>query len=216
MAYQLPNGSTFDFASGYTPFFTITAISRATDAVVTAPGHTFTVGQVVMIRSGWWDLDGRAFNVSARTTTTFTLQGADTTDTERNPTGSVLGNVRGVTTWQRIPQILSLNLTGGTTQYTTFSPSGSGKDVSMPTTKSASTMEIGVADDPEQTFFKTIETASRTNIPQVQRLNLNNGSYLLYCTMTDLSKTPSVAQNEIMTRTIYLALQGDSTRYGGA
>lgn len=216
MAYQLPNGSTFDFASGYTPFFTITAISRGTDAVFTASSHPFTVGQVVMIRSGWWDLDGRAFIVSAKTTNTFTLQGADTTDTERNPTGSVLGTARGVTTWQRIPQILSLNLTGGTTQYTTFSPSGSGKDVSMPTTKSAATMEIGLADDPAQPIFKTVETASRTNLPQVQKLNLNNGSYLLYCTMVDLSKTPVVVLNEVMTRTIYLALQGDSTRVGGA
>lgn len=216
MAYQLPNGSTFDFASGYTPFFNITAISRAADAVVTAPGHPFTIGQVVMIRSGWWDLDGRAFRVSAVNGTAFTLQGADTTDTERNPTGSILGNVRGVLTWQRIPQILSINLTGGTTQYTTFSPSGSGKDVSMPTTKSAATMEIGVADDPAQSFFPTVEAASRTNLPQVQRLNLINGSFLLYCTMTDVGKTPTVMQNELMTRAIYLALQGDSTRYGGA
>lgn len=212
MAYQLPNGSTFEFASGYTPFFTVTAITRAANAVFTASGHTLTVGQIVMIKSGWWDIDGRAFRVSAVTATTFTLAGADTTDTKRNA-GTAYGKVRGVTNWVQVPQILNLSLSGGEQQYTTFSPSRSGKEVSRPTTKSAATMQIDVADDKSLPLFATIEAAARTEEIQVQRLTLINKEYILYASLASITKTPKLQRDQLMTRTIYLSLQGDNTRY---
>lgn len=212
MAYQLPNGSTFDFASGYTPFFTITAITRAANAVFTAAGHTLTVGQIVMIKSGWWDIDGRAFRVSARTANTFTLAGADTTDTKRN-SGIIYGTVRGVTSWVQVPQILNLSLAGGEQQYITYSPSRSGKEVSRPTTKSGATMFIEVADDKSLPLFSIIETASRTEETQVQRLTLINSDTILYASLASITKTPKVQRDQLMTRTITLALQGDNTRY---
>lgn len=212
MAYQLPNGSTFEFASGYTPFFTITAITRAANAVFTAAGHTLTVGQIVMIKSGWWDVDGRAFKVSAVTTSTFTLAGADTTDTKRNA-GTAFGKVRGVTNWVNVPQILNLSLSGGEQQYTTFSPSRSGKEVSRPTTKSAATMVLEVADDKSLPLFATIEAAARTQELQVQRLTLINQDFIVYASLASITKTPKLQRDQLMTRTISLALQGDNTRY---
>ena len=212
MAYQLPNGSTFDFASGYTPFFTITAITRAANAVFTAAGHTLTVNQIVMIKSGWWDIDGRAFKVSAVAGNTFTLLGADTTDTKRNA-GTFYGTVRGVSTWVPVPQILNLGLSGGEQQYTSFSPSRSGKEVSRPTVKSGATMTIEVADDKSLPLFATIEAASRTEEIQVQRLTLINQDTILYASLASITKTPKLQRDQLMTRTITLALQGDNTRY---
>lgn len=212
MAYQLPNGSTFDFASGYTPFFTITAITRSTDAQFTAPGHSLTLGQIVMIKSRWWDIDGRAFRVSAVAADKFTLAGADTTDTKRNA-GTFYGTVRGVLSWVKVPQILTLSLTGGDQQYTSFSPSRSGKEISRPTTKSGSTMTIEVADDKSLPLFPTIEAAARTEEIQVQRLTLINSDVILYASLASITKTPKLARDQLMTRTITLALQGDNTRY---
>lgn len=212
MAYQLPNGSTFEFASGYTPFFTITAITRAANAVFTAPGHTLTVNQIVMIKSGWWDVDGRAFKVSAVTATTFTLAGADTTDTKRNA-GTAFGTVRGVITWVQVPQILNLGLSGGEQQFTTYSPSRSGKEVSRPTIKSAATMTLEVADDKSLPLFATIEAAARTQEIQVQRLTLINSDFIVYASLASITKTPKLQRDQLMTRTISLALQGDNTRY---
>jgi len=212
MAYQLPNGSTFEFASAYTPFFTITAVTRAANAVFTATGHTLTVNQIVMIKSGWWDLDGRAFKVTAVSGATFTLGGADTTDTKRNA-GTIYGTVRGVTTWVQVPQILSLSLGGGEQQYTTYSPSRSGKEVSRPTVKSAATFSIEVADDKSLPLFSTIELASETEEIQVQRLTLINQDTIVYASLASITKTPKMQRDQLMTRTISLALQGDNTRY---
>lgn len=212
MAYQLPNGSTFEFASGYTPFFTITAITRAANAVVTAPGHTLNVGQIVMIKSGWWDIDGRAFKVSAVSGNTFTLGGADTTDTKRN-NGTAYGKVRGVLTWVQVPQILTLDLSGGEQQYTTYSPSRSGKEVSRPTIRTGSVMTIEVADDKSLPLFATIEAAARTQELQVQRLTLINKDIIVYASLASVTKTPKLQRDQLMTRTISLALQGDNTRY---
>lgn len=212
MAYQLPNGSTFEFASGYTPFFNITAITRSANAVFTTTGHTLTVNQIVMIKSGWWDIDGRAFKVSAVTTTTFTLAGADTTDTKRNA-GTAYGTVRGVTAWVRVPQILNLELSGGEQQYTTYSPSRSGKEVSRPTVKTGAVMTLEVADDKSLPLFATIEAAARTQEFQVQRLTLINSDFIVYASLASITKTPKLQRDQLMTRTITLALQGDNTRY---
>ncbi len=215
MAYQLPNGSTFDFASGYTPFFNITAITRSENAQITAPGHTFAVGQIVMIKSGWYDIDGRAFRVLTSVPgTSFTIEGADTRDINRNASGAFLGTVRGVSGWIPIPQILEVDLSGGEQQYTTYSPSRSGKEVSRPTVKSASNMSLVVADDPQQVFFATVEAAARTEEFQVQRLNLANTDFIVYCTLASVTRTPNIQRDQLMTRQITLALQGDSTRYG--
>jgi hypothetical protein len=212
MAYQLPNGSTFDFASGYTPFFTITAITRSKDAMFTAAGHTLTVNQIVMIKSGWWDIDGRAFKVSKVSGITFTLAGADTTDIKRN-SGTFYGTVRGVTDWVKVSQILSLNLSGGEQQYTSYSPSRSGKEVSRPTTKTGAVMSIELADDKTLPLFAIVEAASRTEEVQVQRLTLINSDLIVYASLASITKTPKLQRDQLMTRTITLALQGDNTRY---
>ncbi|MDX9668770.1 phage tail tube protein [Pseudomonas sp. P8_250] len=212
MAYQLPNGSTFDFASGYTPFFTITAITRSANAMFTAAGHNLKVNQIVMIQSGWWDIDGRAFKVSSVSGMTFTLAGADTTDTKRN-SGTNFGKVRGVTTWVPVSQILGLNLSGGEQQYTTYSPSRSGKEVSRPTTKTGAVMTIELADDKTLPLFATIEAASRSGEVQVQRLTLINSDLIVYASLASITKTPKLQRDQLMTRTITLALQGDNTRY---
>jgi hypothetical protein len=59
----------------------ITAISKASPAVVTSAAHGYVVGQTVYIYgvAGMVEINGRAYVISARTTNTFTLRGVDST-----------------------------------------------------------------------------------------------------------------------------------------
>ena len=214
MAYTLPNGSTLDFAQTYTPFFTITSVTRGNPTVtVTATGHTFTVGQAVTIRSGWDSIDGRTFIVQSVSTNNFTITGVDTTDTRKNPAGASGGTVRGVLSWIRVPQILTVSFSGGQQQYTDMQYVGSDRAFSLPTIKSSASLQLVVADDPNQTYFAVIEAAEKSKQLQVQRLNIKNGSdRLYYTTFASIDKNPSVNRDELMTRTIYLAMYGDVTR----
>lgn len=98
MSFRLPNGSTVDLAATYGNSVIITAISNAATAVVTAAAHGLSDGDYVEITSGWLGLNGRIFRVDNTTTGTFELEGINTTDTNRYPSGGGAGSLREVAT----------------------------------------------------------------------------------------------------------------------
>ena len=218
MAYRLPNGSTFDFASAYSAAIDVTKISNASEAVVTtATAHTFKDGDIVVLDSAWLRLAGRSFRIKNASASTLTLEGMDTTNTIAYPSGTNAGTgtIRKVVGWVQIPQITEVTFTGGEQQFFTFGFLEDADDRQIPTSKSASSMTLTVADDPEQPFVPIVEAADLDGEARVQRLNLVNGDIILYNSIVSFTSTPTLTRNELMTRTITLSLQGRITRYAG-
>lgn len=213
MAFRLPNGSTFDFASTYSDDVTITSISNANPAVVSATAHGFVAGDIVYVQSGWVKLTGRAFKVGTVTTDTFVLTGVNTTNTQSYPSGSSAGTAKSVETWVNIPQITEVASSGGEQQFYQFGFLEEDEDRQIPTTKSPSTLTLTVADDPSQPYVPVVEAADELKEERVQRLNLVNGDIILYNSIASITNTPSLTRNQIMVRTITLAQQGRVTRY---
>lgn len=213
MAFRLPNGSTFDFAATYAPEVTVTEISNANPAVVTATGHTFVEGDIVVINSGWVKITGRAFRVGEVVTDTFELEGLDSTITTRFPIGTSAGTAKKVATWVNIPQITGVTSSGGEQQFYTFGFLEEDEDRQLPTTKSPSVLTLTVADDPSQPYVSVVEAADELKEQRVQRLNLIDGSTILYVSVASITNTPTLTRNELMQRTITLAQQGRVTRY---
>lgn len=213
MAFRLPNGSTFDFAATYSDDVTITAISNANPAVATATGHPFTLGDIVVVTTGWTKLTGRAFKVGAVTADTFVLTGVNTTSTQAYPAGVSAGSAKSVETWVNIPQITEVASSGGEQQFYQFGFLEEDEDRQIPTTKSPSTLTLTVADDPSQPYVPVVEAADELKEERIQRLNLVNGDIILYNSIASITNTPSLTRNQIMVRTITLAQQGRVTRY---
>jgi len=213
MAFQLPNGSTFNVAAAYDAAVTITAISNANPAVVTAAAHGLSDGDVVLITSGWAKLNGRIARVTDSDTGTFALDGIDTTDTTKYPAGAGAGSVKPVSTWVQVPQITEVNTSGGEQQFATFGFLEEDDDRQIPTTKSPSSMTLTVADDPAQAFVAIVEAADERRAIEAARLNLVNGSSILYSAYLSITSTPTLARNNIMTRAITMSLAGRATRY---
>lgn len=217
MAYKLPNGSTFDFAATYSAPVVVSAISNATEAVVSAAGHTFAVGDIVVLTTGWQKLTERAFRVKSVTaTTSFVLEGVNTTSLTRFPVGASAGSVRKVMTWVRINQIMDVSFAGGDQNFYTWAFLEDQDERQMPTTKSASSLTLTVADDPAQAFVPIVEAADEDDAPRVQRLNLVNGDILLYNSVVSFTSTPTLERDNLMTRTITMSLQGQISRYNAA
>lgn len=217
MAFRLPNGSTFDFAATYSADVTVTSISNAKPAVVTATGHTFVAGDIVHLTTGWVKLTGRAFRVGTVVAgDTFELEGVDTTSVVTYPSGSSAGTVKKVATWVNIPQITEVASSGGEQQFYQFGFLEESEDRQVPTTKSPSTLTLTVADDPAQAYVPVVEAADELREERVQRLNLVNGDVVLYNSIASITSTPSLTRNSLMTRTITLAQQGRVTRYSGS
>lgn len=214
MAARLPNGSVFDFAATYDAEVVVSAITNANPAVATATGHTAVVGDIVILTSGWVRATGRAFRVSAVDAgTTITLEGLDTTDTTIFPIGSSAGSIKSVATWVTLSQITEAASSGGDQQFVTYGYLEEGRDRQLPTVKNPSVLTLTLADDPTLAYVPVVEKADATQALSVQRLNLVDGSIILYVSVASITGTPTLSRNNIMTRTIALSQQGDITRY---
>lgn len=116
----VPTGTIYAVATAFASSKTVTAISNATEAVVSSTAHGYSNGDYVEITTGWGRLNKRAFRVKAVATDTFTLEGANTTNTEFFPSGSSAGTVRKVTTWQQISKIMNPQSSGGDPKNITY------------------------------------------------------------------------------------------------
>lgn len=214
MSFRLPNGSTIDFASGYSAPVAVVGISNAVEAVVTATGHDFVDGDIVELTSGWLKLSGRAFKIKGAVAgTTFTLEGVDTTNTSKYPVDGGIGSVRKVTSFIQIAQILDVTSAGGEQQYTEVVFLEDSDARQIPTTKSPSSLTLNVADDNAQPFVAFVEAADEDAEPRIQRLNLVNGDTILYNSIVSFTSTPSLTRDSVMARTITLSQQGKVSRY---
>ncbi|AIS12647.1 MULTISPECIES: phage tail protein [Pseudomonas] len=213
MGYKLPNGGTFQHAATYAAALAFTAITNASEAVATVVGATLSAGDIVLLSSGWSKLDNKVVRVKAATATAITLEGIDTTDTQIFPAGGGAGSMKKVLTWVQIPQVTDLAFSGGDQNYldVVFLENDQGKQI--PTDKSAASMVLTIADDPAQAFNAVLLAADAGKQVQAARLNLPGNDSLLYGTYTSFSKQPAVSRNNLLTRTVSLALQAEPTRY---
>jgi hypothetical protein len=110
---QVPTGTTFFIASAYATSQPTTAVTNASEAVVTCTAHGYANGDIVEITSGWGRINRRVFRVKAVATNTFTLEGADTTNTNFFPAGTGIGSVRKVNTFTQITGVMNPQSSGG-------------------------------------------------------------------------------------------------------
>lgn len=216
MAYTLPNGSTIDLASSYSAVVEIESISNASPAVATATGHGFTQGDIVLVTSGWSRINNRAFRVGTVTTDTFVLEGVDSTNTTFYPAGGGIGSAKSAETYVSINQVTAVEFAGGDINFLDVQFLESDTQVQLPTVKSAISMTLTVADDPDQPYVPVVEAYDESREIQILRLNLVNDNTILYPAIVTASNTPTVTINELLTRTISLAVQGKPTRFKNA
>ena len=213
MGYKLPNGGTFQHAATYAAALAFNAISNATEAVATVADADLEVGDIVLVESGWSTLNGRVVRVKAATAVSITLEDIDTSDTQSFPAGSGGGTLKKIETWVQIPQVTDVAFSGGEQQYTdvVFLEDKQGRQV--PTDKSAASMVLTIADDPGKSFVKVLEAADAGRKVEAARLNLPGNDTIFYGAYTSFSKQPTVSRNNMLTRTVNLALQAEPTRY---
>lgn len=212
MAYALPNGSTFEIATSLATSKTVTAITNATAPSVSATGHGLVVGDYIVLTSGWSKLNSRVFRVATSTTDAFTIAGVDTTSLQLYPAGQGNGSFQKVVGWTPIQQITEVSFSGGEQQFLNFAFLEDADEKQMPTSKSAISMSLTVADDPSLPYVALVEAADVDLQTRPLKLNLVSGSVMAYNAVVSITSTPTVTRDELMTRTITLSLQSRPTR----
>jgi hypothetical protein len=212
MAISLPNGALVSIAASYAAAANITAISNASSAVVTA-ANTLTAGDYVEITSGWSRLSGKVVRVSSATSSTFTLDGYDTSLTSIYPAGGGVGSFRKILTWTQLSQILSSSSSGGEQQFLEYQLLEGDAQKRIPTVKSAAGLTFSVADDPLLPGYILVSAANDDRLPRGARIDLPSGAKILYNAYMSLNKTPSLEVNAIMAVEVTLSLLAEPVRY---
>lgn len=214
MTVRVPNGSLVAIESGSGAAVNITSITNANPAVVTtSAAHGLVTGDFVEIVSGWSRLTNKIVRVTMLTSTTFSIDGLDTTLTTIYPAGSGTGTVAKVTGFTQLSQITTVNTSGGEQQFLTYQLLEADAQKQIPTFKTPFQVTMTVADDPTLPGFILAGVANDDRLPRAVKITLPDGSLILYNAYISLNRTPSLTVNELMACQVTLSLLAEPTRY---
>jgi len=212
MSVSVPNGALVAIASGYGTAVSVTAVSNAVGAVVTA-ANTFVAGDLVEVTSGWSRLTNKILRVASPTSTDFVLEGYDTSNTAIYPAGGGVGSVRKITGETQLSQILTSATDGGVQQFVNYQFLESEMESRIPTIKSAAGLTFEVADDATQPGYILAGEANDDRLPRAVVVTLPSGSKILYNAYISLNRTPTLTINAVMASQVTLSLLAEPIRY---
>ena len=213
MAVKLPNGATVHIATNYEAAKPVTVATNAVEAVLTVTGHGFNDGDFVLLESGWGKLNERVFRIGGKTNDTFKLVGVDTSDVDVYPAGGGKGSVKRIAGWTQIPQIIEFSTSGGEQQFVDYGFLEDDYEQQIPSTQSALSITVKIADDPSLPGYKAVAKASDAGGKTPLRLVLKGGGQIVYNGYPSLNKTPEMTRNQIMAVTLAYAVSGPAARY---
>lgn len=213
MAARLPDGAIVSLATTYGTAKTVSGISNANPGVATSTAHGLANGALVSVTSGWSNLNNRVVRVAGSATNTFNLDGIDTTSVTQYPAGSGGGSVQEITGFTQIAQIMGFSTSGGEQQFATFSFLEQNFDTQIPTTLSAQSITLDIADDPTLPGYQALKAASDARAIRALRLSMPDGSFILYQGYVSFNETPSVTKGSVMQVRATFSLQGRPVRY---
>nr|WP_232502444.1 phage tail protein [Neisseria meningitidis] len=190
-----------------------TVATNAAECVLTVAGHGFANGDLVLFKSGWGKLNERVFQIGDVKADTFKLTGIDTSNADEFPAGSGIGAVQKITDWVQVSQIVEFSTSGGEQQYVDFGFLEDGFDQQIPSTKSAMSMSIKIADDTSLSGYKAAAKCSDKGGKWPLKVVLKGGGLICYNGYPSMNKTPELVRNQVMAVTLSYAISGEVNRY---
>lgn len=211
---RTPTGTITSVATALATAKTVTGISNAAEAVVSSTAHGFSNGDIVLIYSAWGRLNFRAFRVKASTTDSFTLEGADTSNTELFTPGGGAGTVRKVTTWVDLDRTLNHSSSGGDAKTVNVKFIESDVEVVLNDgfTAVQRTFEMD-ADMIGTPSYEALKTLSATNADTVVRRRAKTGAITLLPATIAFNEEETLTEGQVVTVRGTVNAQNISTRY---
>lgn len=214
MSVSVPNGSLVHIASGYGASKTMSAVTNANPGVATLEAsHGIIVGDVFEVTSGWSRLTNKIVRASVVSTNDVSLESQNTTSTSIYAAGSGTGSIREISGWTQLAQILDSQSNGGEQQFLEYQFLEDDQQKRIPTTKSASGLQLQIADDPTLAGYILCETANDDRLQRAVRVTLPSGAKIYYNAYITLNKTPTLTVNQLMAVTVTLSLLAEPVRY---
>lgn len=195
---QVPTGSTFYVASAIAAAKTVSSVTNAAEAVVTATAHGYSNGDIVLMASGWGRLNKRAFRIKTVTTDTFVLEGADTSSTTFFPSGTGIGSVQKISTFTQITTVMNPSSSGGDPKNVTYKFIESDVEYSINDGFAATSYTLDLdADSIGSAGYTAMKTLTDVQTDTVLKVVTRSGSLLLVPCTVALNEAVSLQDGQI-------------------
>ncbi|AVL39281.1 phage tail protein [Providencia stuartii] len=217
MAYNIPNGSRVYVASKYGKEVEFTTASNAAEAVLTvAASSGVKAGDIVQVISGWKRMSG-VYRVKAAAETSVTLEGVDTTDTERFPAGGGKGTLKTIQEWEVMPQVMTLSTEGGEQQTQEIQFLEDEQAETIDTYKSGIVQVYTFAHDAQLPIRKLLMKLDDTKqLTAIRFYNKRAGEDRYYSASVSFQRVPNTAINEVENVSARFSLKSDMQIYATA
>lgn len=213
MSFSFPEGSTFQFSTTFAAAKNITALTNASPAVATSVAHGFIDNDVVLVESGWEDLNESVVKVDQLTVDTFSLLGVNATDTNFYPAGAGVGTAKKVSDWKAIPQVLSISTSGGDPRFTTVQPLARRTALNIPVGFNAQSVTLTMAYDPANAIYQEMLDLSRGLEKVAFRMVLGGGVQAMGYGYLSVSEFPALNSNQVNQVTASFSMIGRPVSY---
>ena len=211
---RTPTGTVHSVATVLASAKTVTGISNAAEAVVSCTAHGYSVGDIVIIYSGWGRLNFRAFRIKSQTTDAFVLEGADTSNTDLFTPGAGVGTVKKVTTWVDLDRTMNHSSSGGDAKTVNVKFIESDVEIVLNdgfnAVQRTFDMDADMIGTPAYTALKTL---SATDADTVVRRRAKSGAVSLIPAKVSFNEEESLSEGQAVTVKGTFNAQNISTRY---
>lgn len=213
---SVPTGTTFFVATAFGTSLPTSGASNATECVLSMASTTgLSVGDYVEVTSGWGRLNLRTARLKAVVAnTSVTLEGMDTTSTTYFPTGTGVGSVRKVTTWQEITQVTQISSSGGDPKKVTYKYLASDVEYQINDGFAATDYTLTLdADSIGTAGYTAMRSLTDVQTNTVLRINKRSGAITLQPCTVALNEADQMSDGQITTVTASFSGNNRQTKY---
>jgi hypothetical protein len=210
MAYTFWSNVGIDVQTALGAAKTITAITKASPAVVSSTSHGLSNGTFVLLSVvGMFELDGVVARVANQSTNSFELEGIDSTLYNTFTSGSAYA----ITFGASMSTAQGVNVSGGDPEFVDITTVHDNVRKRAPTVVSPMTMTIESFYDPSNTALSQLGLATRTKTTRAIQIRFANGTKLLGSAYCSAAGVPTGGAQDIVKTPISLEFQALPTVY---
>ena len=212
MSYQSLIGAKFFMSTGLGAAVSLTSISNnAPPVATTSAAHGGVDGEEFLILNSWDDFNESIARIDQLTTTTFSIPGYDSSDTNWYPAASSAGTVQKISGWQEIGQVLAIEQQGGEAKFDEVEPFDRRNGVKVPAGFSAASLNMTLGWDRARTDQQLMQTASRSSGKRAFKFVLPGGYFGYAYGTVSASALPSFER--ILKQKVSIAMNGMFTTF---
>lgn len=214
MAFYTADGSKFYFSETFASPKSVTALTNANPAVATSTAHGLIDGDEVLLLSGWEEATENVFKIDQLTVDTFGLLGLDSSNTTFHPIGAGIGSVQKISTWIEMPQVMTIQTSGGDPRFIDVQLLASQYASRIPTGFNPVSTTLTMAHDPSSLVYQQMLGISRIRKLVAFKIAVAGGGVSYGYGYLSASEAPSLQSGQVNQVQVAMTFQKRIVSYG--